>query len=72
MENVVEAPARYDVKLELSIATARLDIDDKTCMQAKRLGLKISIAADAHRSNGIDHMKCGIYQVHAESWKLRM
>lgn len=62
MEDLIAAAAKYETLLELNAAPDRLDIDDKTCLEAKRHGVKISIATDAHHSTGIDYMRYGIYQ----------
>ncbi len=62
MEEIIAAAAKYDKLLELNAAPDRLDIDDVSCMEAKKHGVKISIATDAHHSGGLDYMRYGIHQ----------
>ena len=62
MERVVAAAARTGTFLELNAAPDRLDIDDRVCRAARRHGVKVSIATDAHGMAGMDFMRYGVNQ----------
>jgi DNA polymerase (family 10) len=48
--------------LELNAASKRLDLDDVACAEAKSRGVSIVISTDAHRTEGLAAMRCGILQ----------
>lgn len=48
--------------IELNAHPDRLDLNDEACKLANNLGLKVSIASDAHSSSDLDYMRYGIDQ----------
>lgn len=62
MEDVIAAAARTGTWLELNAAPDRLDIDDLYCADARRHGVKVSIATDAHHAGGLNFMRYGVNQ----------
>lgn len=62
MEKVMGKALAEGCILELNAYPQRLDLSDIYCKQAKELGLKISIATDAHSGHELDHMIYGINQ----------
>jgi DNA polymerase (family 10) len=62
MEDVIAAAAGTGTFLELNAAPDRLDIDENVCHSARRAGVKVSIATDAHSVNGYDFMRFGVNQ----------
>lgn len=61
-EELLAAAARTCTWLELNASPDRLDIDDKTCHEAKKHGILVSIATDAHSVRGLDFMRYGVNQ----------
>ncbi len=61
-EHVVSAAADRGCLLELNSHPERLDIDDRHCMQAKQLGVKVVISTDAHSVDGLDLIRFGLDQ----------
>jgi len=61
-EEILAAAARTGTWLELNASPDRLDIDDKTCHEAKKHGVLVSIATDAHSLRGLDFMRYGVNQ----------
>jgi len=57
---VVAACAEHGTALELNAHTARLDITDVVCRQAKEAGVKVVINTDAHRPEELDMMRFGV------------
>ena len=66
--------------MELNAQPMRLDLNDVSCRMARDLGVKISIATDAHTTTGLANMCYGIDQaqrgwlgpddvLNARSWK---
>jgi DNA polymerase (family X) len=62
MEELLAAAARTGTWLELNASPDRLDIDDRTCREAKKHGVLVSIATDAHSIRGLDFMTYGVNQ----------
>ena len=62
IDDVIAAAARTGTWLELNAAPDRLDIDDLTCAAARRHGVMVSIATDAHHAGGLDFMRYGVNQ----------
>jgi DNA polymerase (family 10) len=62
MEQIMQAALERGCFLELNAHPERLDLNEVYCKMAKEMGLKISIATDAHRRNGLDYMRFGIGQ----------
>ena len=48
--------------MEVNAHPSRLDLDDVHCRAAKALGLKVSIATDAHSTIGLGAMRYGVDQ----------
>ena len=62
MEAVIEAAARTGTFLEINANPWRLDLDDRLAAAAKRAGVKLVISTDAHSTQGLDVMRCGVLQ----------
>jgi len=62
LEKILEAAKDNDCFVELNAQPQRLDLTDEGCMMAKALGVKISIATDAHSTSDLEHMRCGVDQ----------
>ena len=62
LERVMQAARERGVMLELNAHPDRLDLTDDACRMAKDLGVKITIATDAHSTDGLDFMRFGIDQ----------
>ena len=80
VEKLVEAAKERGCHLELNAQPMRLDLNDVSCRMARDLGVKISIATDAHTTTGLANMRYGIDQaqrgwlgpddvLNARSWK---
>ena len=62
MEAVIDAAARTGTFLEINANPMRLDLDDLHAAAARRAGVKIVISTDAHSTQGLELMRCGIMQ----------
>ncbi len=62
MEKIMEEAKERGIILELNAHPDRLDLNDHDCRMAKDMGIKIAINTDAHSTDGLNHMKYGIYQ----------
>jgi DNA polymerase (family 10) len=62
LETVIQAARDHGKMLELNAHPIRLDLDDVACAAAKAHGVKIVIATDAHRTDGLDAMRYGVLQ----------
>ena len=62
LEKVLEGAAERGCFIELNAQPDRLDLTDNGCRMAKEMGVKISIAADAHSKSGFDNLRFGIDQ----------
>lgn len=62
LDAVLAAARDYGKCLELNAHPWRLDLDDVACAAAKRLGVPIVIATDAHNINGLDALRFGVLQ----------
>lgn len=62
VEAVLQKARERDVAVELNANPLRLDLNDLHLKRAKELGLRISVATDAHRVGELDHMEPGIHQ----------
>ena len=62
IEAVIEAAARTGTFLEINANPWRLDLDDRLAAAAKAAGVKLVISTDAHSTQGLDVMRCGILQ----------
>jgi DNA polymerase (family 10) len=62
MEQVMRAAKHKGLILELNAHPFRLDLNDVHCKMAKDLGIKISIATDAHSVQDLELMRFGIGQ----------
>ena len=61
-EPFLDAAAESGVMLELNANPARLDMDDIHAAAAKARGIPIVISTDAHSTEGLDRMECGVFQ----------
>ncbi len=62
IEAVIEAAARTGTFLEINANPWRLDLDDRHAAAAKKAGVTLVISTDAHSTQGLDVMRCGILQ----------
>jgi len=62
IEAVIAAAARTGTFLEINANPWRLDLDDRLAAAAKAAGVKLVISTDAHSTQGLDVMRCGILQ----------
>ena len=62
IEAMIEAAARTGTVLEINANPWRLDLDDRLAAAAKRAGVKLVISTDAHSTQGLDVMRCGVLQ----------
>lgn len=60
LEKVLQAAKKYNVAIEINAHPKRLDLSDIYCMRAKKLGVKIVIATDAHNTEQLALMKYGV------------
>jgi len=60
MQAVLQAAARTDTAMEINAHPIRLDLNDLWARAAKELGVKMSIASDAHDPEQLMVMKYGI------------
>ena len=57
---VIAAAAARDVAIEINAHPYRLDLDWRHLREARNSGVRIAINTDAHRSDGLDHMRFGV------------
>lgn len=62
MERIMQEAKERGCHLEINSQPSRLDLNDMHCKAAKELGLKFSIATDAHSTAGLDNIRFGIDQ----------
>jgi DNA polymerase (family 10) len=62
IERVMRAALERGCYLELNSNPQRLDLHDLHCKMAKDMGLKLSIATDAHRPTDLDFLSYGVDQ----------
>jgi DNA polymerase (family 10) len=62
LEKIMEGALERGCFLEVNAHPDRLDLTDDACKLAKDMGLKLSIATDAHSANDLDLMRFGINQ----------
>jgi DNA polymerase (family 10) len=62
LERVLEGARDRGRIVELNAQPDRLDLDDRGCRLAKEVGVKVSIATDAHRAADLDLMRFGVDQ----------
>jgi DNA polymerase (family 10) len=60
LDAFLDACAARGVAVELNAGPQRLDLDAEALVAAKRRGVQISIAADAHSVAGLDHLDYGL------------
>ena len=60
-EAALKCAARHGKSVELNANPQRLDIDPVHAKRAAQLGVKISIKPDAHRVEGLDDMRYGVW-----------
>ncbi len=60
IEKVLEALYENNKFVEINAQPFRLDLDWKTCIKAKSLGIKFFISPDAHNIEDFDYVKYGI------------
>jgi len=61
MAAVIEAAAAHHVALEINSAPDRLDLDETNAGQARRAGVPLSVATDAHHAGALDTIRFGIH-----------
>ncbi len=62
LEKIMQGALERGCFLELNANPDRLDLTDDACKLARDMGLKVSIATDAHRTADLDYMRFGIDQ----------
>ncbi len=62
LEAVFAAAKKHKKFLELNATPTRLDLDDVACAAARDQGIPIVISTDAHSTEGLANMQCGILQ----------
>ncbi|MGL6159684.1 DNA polymerase/3'-5' exonuclease PolX [Microbulbifer sp.] len=62
LEKVLRGARDSGCYIELNAQPERLDLTDDGCKMAKEMGVKISIATDAHSSSNLNYMRFGIDQ----------
>lgn len=62
LEKILQGARERGCFAELNAQPQRLDLTDEGCRMAKELGVKISIATDAHSTAGLEHMRFGVDQ----------
>ncbi|MCH2182158.1 MAG: DNA polymerase/3'-5' exonuclease PolX [Mariniblastus sp.] len=62
MEAVFQAADENGKLLELNANPRRLDLNDVHLLAAKQRGIPVVINTDAHRTEGLEHMKYGVQQ----------
>ncbi len=62
IEAMIQAAARTGTFLEINANPWRLDLDDRHAAAAKAAGVKLVISTDAHSTQGLDVMRCGVLQ----------
>lgn len=60
-EAVLKCAAKHGKAIELNANPQRLDIDPVHAKRAAELGVKVSINPDAHRVEGLDDMRYGVW-----------
>jgi DNA polymerase (family 10) len=60
MEGLLEAAAERGVCFEINAQPERLDLRDEDVHAAKELGIKLSIATDAHAPANLGFMRYGV------------
>ncbi|MBB3060909.1 DNA polymerase/3'-5' exonuclease PolX [Microbulbifer rhizosphaerae] len=62
LEKVLRGARDSGCFIELNAQPERLDLTDDGCKMAKEMGVKISIATDAHSSSNLNYMRFGVDQ----------
>jgi len=62
MERILRGALERGCYMEVNSQPDRLDLSDVHCRLAKDVGVKVSIATDAHRTTDLDKMRFGIDQ----------
>ena len=62
LDEVLQAAAEHGVAVEVNCHPARLDLRDVHLMEARRLGIPVSINTDAHRTGELDNARYGVDQ----------
>jgi DNA polymerase (family 10) len=62
MQQVIEAAAATGTCLEINANPWRLDLDDTLAAAARQAGVQMVISTDAHSTDGLDVMRCGVLQ----------
>ena len=62
MEAVIAAAARTGTFLEINANPWRLDLNERHAAAARKAGVKLVISTDAHSTDGLDVMRCGVLQ----------
>ena len=62
VERALEAARERGCFLELNAQPDRLDLNDTHCKLAKELGVKLSLATDAHTTSSLDYIRYGVDQ----------
>ena len=61
LDQVMQACADYDVAMEISAYTNRLDLNDVNAIKAKEKGVKFAIGTDSHYIDNLESMRYGVW-----------
>jgi len=62
LEKIAQGALERGCFLEVNAQPGRLDLTDEDCKMVKEMGLKVSIATDAHSTSNLDLMRFGVDQ----------
>jgi len=62
MEKVARGALERGCFLEVNAQPSRLDLTDEDCKMVKEMGLRVSVATDAHSTSNLDLMRFGVDQ----------
>ncbi len=57
---LLEAAREFDVAVELNANPRRLDLNNRHLFEAKSMGLRVSVATDAHRVSQLEYIESGL------------
>jgi DNA polymerase (family 10) len=70
LDQIIDRARARGLCLELNGQPQRLDLDDTACREAKKAGVPISVASDAHSCDGLSNLRWGITQAR-RAWLTR-
>ncbi|OUL95630.1 DNA polymerase/3'-5' exonuclease PolX [Paraburkholderia hospita] len=70
LDRIIAHAAERGCCLELNAQPRRLDLDDTACREAKKAGVLVSVASDAHSCDGLSNLRWGVAQAR-RAWLTR-